>query len=278
MTKVQQALQHGTQQLSSTDSTARLDAEVLLSHVLKKNRTYLYTHADSELTPAQWHHYSELIKQRRTGIPIAYLIGYREFWSLKLRVSPATLIPRPETEQLVELALAAFTDKQPKRILDLGTGSGAIALAIASERPDWQIVATDNSRDALAIATSNALEHHLSNIQFVHSDWYTALSPSLFDMIVTNPPYIVAGDPHLSALRYEPYQALVSQGDEGLDAIQHIVEHSRTYLSPQGVIFIEHGADQGMAVTALLKAAGFKSVQCWKDLQGLDRITGGYCS
>ena len=257
--------------------TTRLEAEILLAHTLMNTRAYLYTHAETRLTKTQWQTFQQLINQRAAGLPIAYLTGRREFWSLPFKVSADTLIPRPETELLVELTLAMLTAKPHARLLDLGTGSGAIALACASERPDWQITACDCSESALQIAQENAAEFGITNVNFCHSDWFTEIATQQsFDAIVSNPPYIAANDPHLNVgdLRFEPPLALVG-GDDGLAAIQHIIHHGLARLEPGGLLLIEHGFDQKTSVRSMLNRYGYIDVQCWQDWQGNDRVSGG---
>jgi release factor glutamine methyltransferase len=263
--------------LKAQSSSARLDAEILLSHVLFKTRTYLYTYPDANLTQAQWQTYQRLICQRSQGVPIAYLTGMREFWSLPLKICEDTLIPRPETELLVELTLTLLADKPQAQILDLGTGCGAIALAVASEHPDWQITACDFSQAALQTAEENAARLGLTNVHFCHSNWFEKIAAQqYFDAIVANPPYIAVNDPHLSEgdLRFEPHLALVS-GEDGLTAIKHIIKHSITRLEPGGLLLLEHGFNQRSAVMSMLNEHGYMQTQCWQDWQGSDRVSGG---
>lgn len=277
MIEIKAALQQATTQLERLSNSARLDAEILLAHVLMKTRTYLYTHPDALLTKAQWHTFEKMIGERVKGIPIAYLTGTREFWSLPLKVCEDTLIPRPETELLVELTLTLLADKPHAQILDLGTGSGAIALAVASEKPDWHIVACDCSEGALQTAEENAARLELTNVSFYHSNWFEKINTNqLFDAILANPPYIAANDPHLSTgdLRFEPHLALVS-GDDGLTALKYIIQHSLARLQPGGLLLLEHGFDQKSAVGSMLNDYGYRQVQCWQDWQGNDRVSGG---
>lgn len=275
--RIKDALLQGINQLEAHSSSARLDAEVLLAHVLMKDRSFLYAHPDELLTQAQWQTFQRLISQREEGVPIAYLTGTREFWSLSLKVSEDTLIPRPETELLVELTLKLLANETNAQILDLGTGSGAIALACASERPHWQITACDCSPGALQTAEENAARLNLSNVYFYHSDWFEKIAEQpQFDAIVANPPYIAADDPHLikGDIRYEPQLALVS-GEDGLVALKHIIKHSLARLKPGGLLLLEHGFDQKSAVTSMLKDYGYIEIQCWQDWQGNDRVSGG---
>lgn len=274
---IKDALEHALAVLSQTSDSARMDAEILLAHVLIKNRSFLYAYPEIELTQAQWQTFQRLVAQRLEGMPIAYLTGSREFWSLPLKVCEDTLIPRPETELLVELTLQLLADKDDADILDLGTGSGAIALACASERPKWKISACDCCQGALRTAEENAARLTLTNVYFYLSDWFEQLASHIqFDAIVTNPPYIAANDPHLKEgdVRFEPQQALVS-GDDGLNDLRHIIEHSIARLKPGGLLLLEHGFDQKSAVTSMLNQYGYIEIQCWQDWQGHDRVTGG---
>jgi release factor glutamine methyltransferase len=255
---------------------AALELRLLLCHALKLSRIDLITHDQRPISAPELAQIESLIARREQGEPIAYLLGQREFYGLPLRVTPAVLIPRPETELLVELALPRLP--HGGRVLDLGTGSGALALALAHSRPDAQVVALDASQPALAVARENAAQLGLS-IEFLHSDWYAALgnSPSArFDVIVANPPYIEAGDPHLQQgdLRFEPVDALTDHG-EGLSALRQIVAGAPQYLRPAGVLLMEHGYNQAEAVRALLLAQGFHEVASWRDLAGIERVSGG---
>lgn len=275
MSSIRAALDEGMHQLANPD--ARLEAEILLGHVLNKNRAYLFAHPEVELSLAQLSSYQESIQQRKQGMPIAYITGQREFWSLKLKVSPATLIPRHETERLVELALELIPQEQDTAVLDLGTGSGAIALALAKERPNWHIDACDISPEALKIAQENAFNNQLSNISFFQSDWFNAIPQKRYHAIVSNPPYIDPDDSHLKEgdLRFEPINALASS-QHGLADLQYIIGCSKEYLLPQGLILLEHGFNQKLQINARLRELGFKNVQTWKDVQGHDRVSGGW--
>jgi release factor glutamine methyltransferase len=220
--------------------------------------------------------FDDLIERRRAGEPVAYLTGLRGFWRFDLAVSAATLIPRPETELLVEVALARLPTDRALRVADLGTGSGAIALALAHERPRAQVIATDASADALAIAEANAVGLSIRNVEFRSGDWFAPLQGERFDLIASNPPYIALGDPHLDEgdLRYEPSTAL-SSGADGLDAIRTIVGDAPAYLEAGGWLLLEHGWDQGAAVRDLLLRAGFVGVATERDLEDRDRVTLG---
>jgi release factor glutamine methyltransferase len=254
-----------------------LEAEILLCHVLNKNRAYLYAHVEELVSSSQLAAYENLMAQRTQGTPIAYLIGIREFWSLQLKVNQHTLIPRHETELLVELALEKIPNQPNVRILELGTGSGAIALAIAKERPHWHVVASDVSAEALIVAQENAQRYKITNISFYHSDWFEQIPQQQYHAIISNPPYIAESDPHLleGDLRFEPRNALASS-QEGLADLQWIIKNGYNYLLPQGLLLLEHGYDQKLNVRAILKELTYENVQCWKDLSGHDRVSGGW--
>ncbi|MBN8262831.1 MAG: peptide chain release factor N(5)-glutamine methyltransferase [Xanthomonadales bacterium] len=254
----------------------RVDAEWLLAHALGRPPGWLWAHADDPVETAVREAFDALVARRAAGEPVAYLTGTRGFWTLDLGVSPATLIPRAETERLVELALDRLPTDTPCRVADLGTGSGAIALAIARERPMAAVVATDASKAALAVAVANARRNAIDNVWFRRGDWCEALGRDRFDLVASNPPYIAAGDPHLAQgdLRHEPAAALAS-GIDGLDAIRRIVRDVPAHLAPAGWLLLEHGHDQGEAVRALLLATGFTDVATEPDLEGRDRVTLG---
>lgn len=257
----------------------RLDAELLLGHVLDLSRAALIAHDDRILTPEELGDFERLVARRGAGEPLAYLTGTREFWSLTLEVTPAVLIPRPETELLVEWGLERLKDRAAPEILDLGTGSGAIALALAAERRQANVLATDASPAALEVARRNARRNGIANVRFVEGAWFGALAGDTrrrggFDLIVSNPPYIAPGDPHLPALRHEPPSALVA-GGQGLDDLRAIVREARLHLAPRGWLLVEHGAEQGAAVRDLFGAAGFLEIATRRDLAGHPRATGG---
>ena len=256
----------------------RTDAEALLLHVLARPRSWLIAHADDALDTDVQTAYAALVERRAAGEPVAYLTGHRGFWSLELEVTPATLIPRPETERLVELALERLPRDRACRVADLGTGSGAIALAIASERQQAQVLATDASAAALIVAHRNAQRLGLANVSFAQGDWLQPLAGQRFDLIVSNPPYIEAADPHLARgdLRFEPASALAS-GHDGLDDIRRIVRDSREHLAPGGWLLFEHGWNQGAAARALLHEAGYAEVFTALDLERRERVSGGRC-
>ena len=255
--------------------SARFDAEVLLAHVLESTRSFLYANPELELPRQRSDTFRKLIKRRARGQPIAYLTGICEFWSLPLKVTPAVLIPRPETELLVETALEKIPPRADWRIADLGTGSGAIALALASERKKCEIHATDSSSAALGIARHNASQLGFGNIQFHHGSWTKPLRGK-FHLVASNPPYIEAGDPHLERgdLRFEPSEAL-TPGDDGLSAIREIARQAQNTLVDGGWLMIEHGWEQGSATRHILREAGFSDVKTRQDLQGHDRVTMG---
>jgi release factor glutamine methyltransferase len=278
MIELKRALNLAISQLEPYTSTARTDAEVLLAHVLEKSRTYLYSHPEAGLSKQQLLLFQRLVARRSLGVPVAYIIGTREFWSLPLRVNEETLIPRPETELLVELTLKLMSHQPNARILDLGTGSGAIAIALAKERCDWQILACDFSEGALQTAQENAKHLGLTNIDFFKSDWFSEVNTShQFHAIVSNPPYIAANDPHLveGDLRFEPSMALIG-GTDGLSALEVIIKQSIARLEPEGLLLIEHGFDQKLSVTSMLNDYGYEKVQCWQDLNRINRVSGGY--
>lgn len=255
---------------------ARLDAELLLSHALGVTRARLYAWPEHEPGPAQREAFERLVAARARGEPIAHLTGHREFWSLDLAVTPDVLIPRHETELLVELALERIPRDRAMRIADLGTGSGAIALAIARERPLARVTATDASAPALDVARHNAERLGIGNVAFAAGDWYAAIGDARFDLIVSNPPYIAAEDAHLAEgdLRFEPAAALAS-GPDGLDALRQIIAGASAHLADGGALLLEHGFDQSASVRALLEAAGFEGVASVRDAAGHERVTLG---
>jgi len=258
------------------DEAAR-EAEILVAHALGRDRAWLFAHSDDAVAAAQVDAAMSLANRRAAGEPIAYLTGRREFWSLQLRVTPDVLIPREDTELLVRIILQHCPQGRKVDIVDLGTGSGAIALAVAHERPHARVLALDASAAALDVARGNAQQLGIGNVEFVRSDWFDALAGRRFDAIVSNPPYIAAGDSHLSAgdLRFEPAQALAS-GADGLDAIRHIVRESPAHLREGGMLAVEHGFEQGAAVRGLLKKNGFVEIYTERDLEGRERVSGGF--
>lgn len=252
------------------------EAEILLLHVLRQPRAWLYAHADDDIDPAVGRRVHELVSRRAAGEPLAYITGRREFWSLDLAVSPAVLIPRPETELLVELALLHIPQSTQVDIADLGTGSGAIALALARERPKARVLASDSSAAALAVARGNAARLGIGNVEFAQGDWWDAVPGRQFDLVVTNPPYIAAADMHLKQgdLRFEPGTALAS-GPDGLDAIRAIVAAAPAHLRGGGWLLLEHGLDQARAVRELLRENAMVDVVTARDLERRERVTSG---
>ena len=280
---IAEAIQQGVRQLSSSES-AKLDCEILLLKAVNdnsslpresyRNKTWLLTWPEKTLTSVQLQQFNHYLNLRSEGLPIAYITGEKDFWSLTLKVTPATLIPRPETELLVECALEKIPLSEAINVLDLGTGSGAIALAIASERSSAKILATDFSAEALAVAQNNAASLKLSNVTFCLSHWFDAIPGQQFDVIISNPPYIAEHDPQLeeNVRKYEPLTALLA-GDEGLDDISHIIRHCRNYLKPGGWLLFEHGYVQAQAIQSLLAEHAFTRIATLDDLNHLPRVT-----
>ena len=262
-------------ELTSLSSTPALDVELLLCHVLDKPRSWLFTWPEHELTSDQLAVINQLIDRRLTGHPVAHLIGTRDFWNLTLNVSPDTLIPRPDTELLVEQALACL-DPSPYKVADLGTGTGAIALALAAERPNWQVAGTDRVEAAVELARQNADLNALQHVQFYTGSWCDALPDKDYDLIVSNPPYIRADDPHLHQgdVRFEPSSALAS-GIDGLDDIRIIAKQALQHLKPRGWLLLEHGYDQGNDVRNILTQQNYTDIETLRDLAGHERITRG---
>jgi len=273
MMNIIEALEHGSQCLTESESPD-IDSQYLLCHVLACTTTHLLTWPDTSLTPQQQENYMALLEQRHQGRPIAHLTGQRGFWTLDLNVNVDTLIPRPDTEIIVSMALEKIQANMI--IADLGTGSGAIALALASERPDIQLLAMDYASGALKVAQDNAKQSQISNVVFWQGDWLTAIADKTLDMIVSNPPYIAQNDPHLKQgdVRFEPLTALVS-GQDGLMDIRIIIEQARRCLKPKGWLFIEHGYEQAHLVASIFRQATFEHVSSVKDYGGNDRITMG---
>lgn len=255
--------------------TARLDAELLLAAVLGKPRSYLRTWPEHEPGAEQLAAFAALLERRRMGEPVAYILGHQGFWSLDLEVAPHTLIPRPDTELLVETALQ-LAPATPLRVLDLGTGTGAIALALASERGGWQVTGVDRIAEAVELAERNRQRLQLGNAEFRQSSWFDGLAGERFDLILSNPPYIAADDRHLGEgdVRFEPLSALVA-GVDGLDDIRQIIAQAPQHLKAGGWLLLEHGYDQAEAVRGLLAAAGFTAVDSRRDLGGHERISLG---
>jgi len=273
---IDQIIRQATQQLAAASPSPRLDAEVLLMHVTGLARTALITRAEEPLLPEHEERLYALLTRRAHGEPVAYLTGRREFWSLDLCVTPDVLIPRPETELLVEQALAHIPEDAEWTVADLGTGSGAIALAIATERPHCRLIATDNSAAALAVARGNATRLGIATLEFRHGEWLKPLAGMQLDVIVSNPPYVRANDPHLTQgdVRFEPESALVA-GADGLDAIRRIAVDALSCLRPGGWLLLGHGYDQAKAVRALLEIHGYDAVASCRDTAGHERVTAG---
>ncbi|WP_339731836.1 peptide chain release factor N(5)-glutamine methyltransferase [uncultured Pseudomonas sp.] len=255
--------------------TPRLDAELLLAHALGKSRSYLHTWPERELEAEQLERYQAMLVRRQAGEPVAYILGQQGFWSLELEVASHTLIPRPDTELLVETVLALLP-ATPAALLDLGTGTGAIALALASERPAWRLTGVDRVAEAVALAERNRARLSLNNAKFIESHWFSALAGQRYQLIVSNPPYIAADDRHLAEgdVRFEPSSALVA-GADGLDDIRLIIQQAPNYLEAGGWLLLEHGFDQAAAVRELLSARGFSAVESRRDLGGHERISLG---
>lgn len=271
---VAELLQNAERQLHSSD-TARLDAEILLCHVAKLDRSTLYAHPERIIDKKIISGYQSLINARKKGEPVAYLINSKEFWSMHFTVTEQTLIPRPDTECLVANALELLPENKSLKIADLGTGCGVIAICIASERPQCHVTATDISPGTIEIARQNANHHRINNISFITSDWFENINDH-FHMIVSNPPYIKENDEHLkiSDIQHEPLLSLTS-GDDGLDAIRHIIRHAQNYLFPGGYLLLEHGFDQGEKTRSLLDKQGFTGIETFQDFGGNDRVSIG---
>ncbi|MBI3171430.1 MAG: peptide chain release factor N(5)-glutamine methyltransferase [Hydrocarboniphaga effusa] len=280
------ALAEGRRRLAGHSATPELDAEVLLAHLLNGSRSSLIAEGRELLDAQTFQRFDQLLQRRSQGEPVAYLTGEKEFWSLKLKVTKDVLVPRPETELLVEWVLELFDSSFPRkresslRIADLGTGSGAIALALAKELSRADIVATDSSGAALAVARRNAVDNGLDRVRFHEGNWFKALdsrfrgNDGTVEFILSNPPYIALGDPHLADLRFEPAAALTA-GPDGLAALRKIISGAGKFLKPTGWLLLEHGAEQGAAVRELFKAADFGKIETRRDLAGLERATGG---
>lgn len=274
---IQDLLNQASLQLNTHSDSARLDAEVLLCHALDKNRAYLLTWPERELTASQLEQFQQLLDGRLAGQPVAHLTGEREFWSLPLKVTPDTLIPRPETELLIEQILQAYPEGPALNLVDLGTGSGAIAIALASERPNWDIIATDLSEKALKVAQQNADRLKLKNIEFRQGDWFQPITGLSFDIIVSNPPYIASNDPHLNQgdVRFEPRSALAA-GADGLADIETICRQASNYLNTGGLLIIEHGYDQIEKIHHIFHKHGFINTCQQRDIANNPRTTLGY--
>ncbi len=265
-------LEDATRLLEALSDSARLDAELLLARAIDMPRSYLFAHPEEPLDEATVDRFREALARRLAGEPMAYITGTREFWSLELMVTPATLVPRPETELLVDLALREIPRRADWDILDLGTGSGAIAIAIAKERPLCRVTATDTSAEALEVARQNARQLEIPNIEFLAGDWTEPVRGRVFNVIVSNPPYVRSDDDALDALHREPHSALCA-GADGLDAIRILARDCGALLKPGGTLLIEHGAEQRDSVAAVLRECGWSDGTCHTDYAGLPRVT-----
>lgn len=273
---ISQVLEHGTRRLAPIFDSARLDAEVLTAHALNFSRTQLYIWPDKLVSEADKMRIDELINRRSDGEPVAYIVGLREFWSLDFKVTTDTLIPRPETEHLVEFVLDNISLNEKYRIADLGTGSGAIAISIAKERPLCQLLAVDKSESALKVAIENSKTLGVSNISFKQSNWFDCLQGEMFDLLVSNPPYIENQDEHLSKgdVVHEPRIALAS-GFDGLTDIRQIIRQAKNHLKPNAVLVLEHGLHQGEKVRAIFQEELYENIASYDDLANIERITAG---
>ncbi|MFT4047036.1 MAG: peptide chain release factor N(5)-glutamine methyltransferase [Solimonas sp.] len=271
--KLGAALMQAQAALAATSDSPRFDAELLMGHALGLSRAQLFSRPHEDIAATDVARFDALVQRRRRGEPVAYLTGTQGFWTLDLEVAPAVLVPRPETELLVQWALECVPDDAPVRIADLGTGSGAIALALASERPQARVFASDVSPEALAVARRNAGRANL-RVSFREGSWWQPFAGEAFALVVANPPYIARGDAHLDALRFEPMLAL-TDGADGLDALREIIHGAPAHLARGGRLLVEHGFDQGEAVRVLFAAAGFGDIATRRDLEGRERATGG---
>ncbi len=271
------AQQQITEALSLDKQVAKLEARLLMQNLLDVSHVWLLTHESDLLDSSICHQFQQQLQRRLKGEPIAHILGHREFFGLNLKVTADTLIPRPDTETLVEVALNHIPKSQPFKVLDLGTGTGAIALAIASQRPHAEITAVDASIQALEVARENAQRLGTQDVSFIQSNWFSNLAEQRFDLIVSNPPYITESDMHLTQgdLRFEPLSALAA-GMDGLDDIRQIVSEASAYLNAQGSLHLEHGYDQAAHVSALMQRAGFSRISHAKDLAGISRVTSGH--
>lgn len=270
---IAEACKLGTRELKSKTDIADLESSLLLAHVLDVKRAYLHTWPEKQLDVSQEQQFLKLVNRRKLGEPLAYILGHKEFWSLDFIVTPDVLIPRPETELLVECVLRKIPH-ETALVADLGTGSGVIGLVLASEKPNWTIHATDKSEQALTIAQLNKKNLNIQNVTFHLGNWCEPLPDIQFDVIVSNPPYIADNDPELQedVLRFEPHSALISP-EEGLKDIHDIIFSSRQYLKPNGLLCVEHGYRQAKEIARILEQAGYTDREIVKDLAGLDRVT-----
>jgi release factor glutamine methyltransferase len=272
-------LDQAYQQLAAVSDSALLDAEVLLCHCLNKNRSFIRAWPEHQLTDQQTAEFQDLIAQRQQGVPVAYLTGEREFWSRSFKVNPDVLIPRPDSELLIELSLDLLPANQSNKIIDLGTGSGILAITLAAERPSSQVIACDLSPAALRTAQANAQQLQIDNVSFLTSNWFSAITDRDFDLVISNPPYIDQHDPHLQQgdVRFEPDSALISP-EKGLQDIRLLTDQARQHLKPGGYLLIEHGYDQQTAVQALFKRFNYQQITTHPDYAGNPRVTSGQWS
>lgn len=273
---IRQALQQATTDLNKTSPSASIDAQALLTFVLDCNTAHLAAWPEKDLNAEQTSAYLQLIQQRQQGMPVAHLTGTREFWSLNFLVNDSTLIPRPETETLVEFILEKFKHKKKLKFLDMGTGTGAIAISLAKEKSDWEIIGSDISEQAITLANNNKKQHQADNSTFIQSDWFNNVTDHDFDAIVSNPPYIANDDPHLleGDVRFEPKSALTS-GNTGMDDIEHLCNHAKNHLKINGWLIVEHGYNQKQLVADCFTDNGFTEIEQRQDLSGHNRMTAG---
>lgn len=278
---IQQALQQASSALAESSPSAILDAQILLTHVLQCNSAHLAAWPEKNLSEQQSSQFLKLVQQRAQGLPVAHLTGYREFWSLDFAVDNSTLIPRPETETLIEFILEKFGENNPAyrnnlKVLDMGTGTGAIAITLGKEKPDWKIIACDIFEQALNLARQNSKQHQTSNVSFIQSDWFNDIHQYDFDIIVSNPPYIANDDKHLTQgdVRFEPQSALTS-GETGMDDIEQLCSQANKYLVNNGWLIVEHGYNQAELVSECFAENAFTQIEQRKDLSGQVRMTAG---
>lgn len=273
---IKQAMQQANRELADNSSSALFDAQVLLSHTLQCNSAHLIAWPEKELNEVQAADFQKLIEQRRQGLPVAHLTGQREFWSLNFFVNNSTLIPRPETETLVEFILETFGNKKNLKLLDMGTGTGAIAIAIASEKPEWKIFASDVSSDAISLARKNSEHLKTDNTTFIESDWFKNINTVDFNIIISNPPYIANDDPHLKQgdVRFEPDSALTA-GKSGMDDIEILCAQANSHLTKEGWLIVEHGYNQKQIVADCFTKNNFTNISQRLDLSGNTRMTAG---
>ena len=276
MTSIQKAIQHGRELLTNKVHSPQQEASLLLAHSINKTKEFLIAHSDEAISDVSFQRYQEYLSRRAEGEPIAYIQQQKEFWSLDLKVSPAVLIPRPETELIIEIALGLLKDKDHANILDLGTGSGCIALALAKEKPAAHITACDNSSDCIDIAKINAQNLTLDNVTLITSNWFQSVQTNNFDIIISNPPYISKDDQDIECevQKYEPKSALFSS-NRGLDDLFHIINHAPKYLSANGTLLVEHGYKQGNDVRTQFNKCGYSNVHTLQDMQQHERVTQG---